>query len=101
MSALICPVCKGSFREVIREGILIDVCTQCQGVWLDRGELEKLIALSREDREIPLPPPLQPRAPAHRRDEEYDRRYEGRDFSHGNKKKKKGFDFGDIFDFGD
>ena len=101
MSALICPVCKGSFREIIREGILIDVCTQCQGVWLDRGELEKLIALSREDREIPLPPPLQPRAPAHRREEEYDRRYEGRDFSHGHKKKKKGFDFGDIFDFGD
>jgi Zn-finger nucleic acid-binding protein len=29
-------------REVNREGILIDVCTQCRGVWLDRGELEKL-----------------------------------------------------------
>ncbi|HTM83005.1 zf-TFIIB domain-containing protein [Asticcacaulis sp.] len=100
MSALICPVCKGSFREVIREGILIDICTQCQGVWLDRGELEKLIALSKEDREIPLPPPSQPRAPAYRRDDD-DHRYEGRDFAHGHKKKKKGFDFGDIFDFGD
>ncbi|WP_303829126.1 zf-TFIIB domain-containing protein [Asticcacaulis taihuensis] len=94
MPALICPVCQGSFREVIREGILIDICTQCQGVWLDRGELEKLIALSKEDRDIPLPPPAQPRA---RRDDEYDSRYEGRDFSH--RKKKKSFDFGDIFDF--
>jgi Zn-finger nucleic acid-binding protein len=98
MSALICPVCKGSFREVIREGILIDICTQCQGVWLDRGELEKLIALSKEDREIPLPPPLQPRA---RRDDDHERRYEGRDFAYAPRKKKKGFDFGDIFDFGD
>ena len=100
MSALICPVCKGSFREVIREGILIDICTQCQGVWLDRGELEKLITLSREDRDIPLPPPAQPRAPAYRHDDD-DRRYEGRDFTHGRSKKNKGFDFGDIFDFGD
>ena len=98
MPALICPVCQGSFREVIREGILIDICTQCQGVWLDRGELEKLITLSREDRDIPLPPPAQPRP---RREEDYAPRYEGRDFAHGHKKKKKGFDFGDIFDFGD
>jgi Zn-finger nucleic acid-binding protein len=42
MSVLSCPVCKGAMREVNREGILIDVCTQCRGVWLDRGELEKL-----------------------------------------------------------
>ncbi|MCW5858500.1 MAG: zf-TFIIB domain-containing protein [Caldilineales bacterium] len=29
-------------KEVDREGVLIDTCTQCRGVWLDRGELEKL-----------------------------------------------------------
>ena len=97
MPALICPVCQGSFREVIREGILIDICTQCQGVWLDRGELEKLIALSKEDREIPLPPPLQPRA---RRDDDA-HRYEGRDFAYMPRKKRKGLDFGDIFGAGD
>jgi len=100
MSALICPVCKGTFREVIREGILIDICTQCQGVWLDRGELEKLIALSKDDRDIPLPPPAQPR-PVYRDDDRKDR-YEGRDHDHyGHRRKKKGFDFADIFDFGD
>ena len=42
MSVLTCPVCQGAMREVNKEGILIDVCTQCRGVWLDRGELEKL-----------------------------------------------------------
>jgi Zn-finger nucleic acid-binding protein len=31
-------------REMVREGVTIDTCTQCRGVWLDRGELEKLAA---------------------------------------------------------
>ena len=48
MSDLRCPVCQNAFREVLREGILIDVCTQCRGVWLDRGELDKLLELARE-----------------------------------------------------
>ena len=42
MSVLTCPVCQGAMREVERNGVLIDTCTQCRGVWLDRGELEKL-----------------------------------------------------------
>lgn len=42
MSVLTCPVCQGTMREVERQGVLIDTCTQCRGVWLDRGELEKL-----------------------------------------------------------
>lgn len=45
MSVLVCPVCQGSMREVSHEGVLIDTCTQCRGVWLDRGELEKLSGL--------------------------------------------------------
>lgn len=43
MTTLSCPVCSSAFREVLRDNILIDVCTQCRGVWLDRGELEKLL----------------------------------------------------------
>jgi uncharacterized protein len=42
MSVLTCPVCQGGMKEVERQGVLIDTCTQCRGVWLDRGELEKL-----------------------------------------------------------
>ena len=42
MSVLTCPVCQGAMKEVERQGVLIDTCTQCRGVWLDRGELEKL-----------------------------------------------------------
>lgn len=42
MSVLACPVCQGAMREINKNGVLIDTCTQCRGVWLDRGELEKL-----------------------------------------------------------
>ncbi len=45
MSILSCPVCQGAMREISKEGVLIDTCTQCRGVWLDRGELEKLVGV--------------------------------------------------------
>ena len=38
-----CPVCANPLRPVDRQGIEIDACPQCRGVWLDRGELEKLL----------------------------------------------------------
>jgi len=44
MSVLMCPVCQGTMREVLHQGVTIDTCTKCRGVWLDRGELEKIAA---------------------------------------------------------
>jgi uncharacterized protein len=41
-----CPVCSNELKVVDREGIEIDLCPKCRGVWLDRGELEKIIARS-------------------------------------------------------
>ena len=41
-----CPVCDGDLRAVDRQGIEIDFCPRCRGVWLDRGELDKLIERS-------------------------------------------------------
>ena len=39
-----CPVCDDTrMREVEKNGILIDICPSCKGVWLDRGELDKLM----------------------------------------------------------
>jgi Zn-finger nucleic acid-binding protein len=40
---LTCPKCAGSMRAYERSGITIDQCTECRGVFLDRGELERLI----------------------------------------------------------
>ncbi|MFX3673600.1 MAG: zf-TFIIB domain-containing protein [Paenisporosarcina sp.] len=46
-----CPVCDNvRMREVEKENILIDVCPDCKGVWLDRGELEKITQGLKEDR---------------------------------------------------
>ncbi|HEY5880784.1 MAG TPA: zf-TFIIB domain-containing protein [Nakamurella sp.] len=42
--SLICPKCQGKMRSVERSGVVADVCKQCRGVFLDRGELEHLIA---------------------------------------------------------
>lgn len=42
-----CPACKepNVLVAVDRNGVVIDACPGCRGVWLDRGELDKLIAL--------------------------------------------------------
>ena len=39
-----CPICDIELKTSDREGVEIDYCPQCRGVWLDRGELEKIIA---------------------------------------------------------
>jgi uncharacterized protein len=42
-----CPVCRETDLSMTsREGIEIDYCPQCRGVWLDRGELDKIIERS-------------------------------------------------------
>ena len=38
-----CPVCEVQLSISSREGVEIDFCPQCRGVWLDRGELDKVI----------------------------------------------------------
>lgn len=46
-----CPRCGADLVERQRSGVTIDVCVGCRGVWLDRGELEKLVALSGRESE--------------------------------------------------
>ncbi len=38
-----CPVDDAPLREVTRRGVKIDLCSECRGIWLDRGELEHLL----------------------------------------------------------
>lgn len=40
---LLCPACRVNLLLADRQGIEIDYCPQCRGVWLDRGELDKII----------------------------------------------------------
>jgi uncharacterized protein len=40
---LTCPKCQGAMRTYERSGVTVDQCSDCRGIFLDRGELEKLI----------------------------------------------------------
>ncbi|MDO9431635.1 MAG: zf-TFIIB domain-containing protein, partial [Phenylobacterium sp.] len=44
MPLLLCPNDDTSMQTVDRAGVQFDMCPTCRGVWLDRGELEKLMA---------------------------------------------------------
>jgi len=65
-----CPRCGAMLTMSERQGIEIDYCPQCRGVWLDRGELDKIIERADAVRSSPPPqpaasPPSQPHgAPA-------------------------------------
>lgn len=48
-----CPVCDAVLVMTVREGVEIDYCPKCRGLWLDRGELDKLIAVAQADRGPP------------------------------------------------
>lgn len=41
-----CPVCSVPLQMMERQGVEIDYCPQCRGVWLDRGELDKILERS-------------------------------------------------------
>jgi Zn-finger nucleic acid-binding protein len=87
-----------------RQGIEIDYCPECRGVWLDRGELDKII-----DRSTAESAPAErgeytekPFSPNH----DHARENQSGHGSHGGyqdnyKKKKRGGLLGDLFDFGD
>lgn len=55
-----CPVCPEELRPMERMGIEIDYCPKCRGVWLDRGELDKIIdrSVSSQNTNLNNPQPL-------------------------------------------
>ena len=59
---LLCPACKVDLVMSDRQGIEIDYCPKCRGVWLDRGELDKIIERSAAEdaKAAPAPPPPPP-----------------------------------------
>lgn len=106
-----CPNCNETLVMADRQGIEIDYCPKCRGVWLDRGELDKIIERSQSyglgDNSGQQPNYQQPNQQQPYPDKpHYDRPgeghygqqpYYGKDPYYG-KKKKKGF-LGDFFDF--
>ncbi len=53
-----CPKCRGDMAAYERNGVLVEQCADCRGVFLDRGELEHLISAEkswRQDQRVPTP----------------------------------------------
>lgn len=101
MPLLMCPNDDAPMQTVERAGVHFDMCPTCRGVWLDRGELEKLMDASRSAwGDQPAPPPQ----PAYPPPQQYQQPYRGDDYKKGHydprhhHKKKRGFDLFDIFD---
>jgi len=80
-----CPNCNVALVMTDRNGIEIDYCPDCRGIWLDRGELDKIIVKSVQQE--PMPPRNTYHDKEHYRSE--------KDYYY---KKKKGL-LGDLFDF--
>ena len=93
-----CPIDGSDLVMAERQGIEIDYCPKCRGVWLDRGELDKIIDRAAPSEREPEPsfaapqhqPYPQQRGPYPQQSHEprYDHRY----------RKRKGF-LGELFDF--
>lgn len=98
-----CPVCKTvSLHMAERHGVEIDYCPECRGVWLDRGELDKII-----ERAAAETAPARPQAAAAPQPEArapgWDTRphappYADPRHTHYPKKKREGF-LSELFDF--
>ncbi|MDQ6433607.1 zf-TFIIB domain-containing protein [Mesorhizobium sp. LHD-90] len=97
---LVCPSCRVALVMSERQGIEIDYCPQCRGVWLDRGELDKIIERSGREAAAAAPPPPQQAAQQPYRGQERDHR--DRDYddgrSHGQYRKRKKSFFEELFD---
>jgi Zn-finger nucleic acid-binding protein len=90
---LVCPSCRVALVMSERQGIEIDYCPQCRGVWLDRGELDKIIERASKEAAPVQPQPDTRRQPERGRDDDdYER-------SHGQRypKRRKSF-FEELFD---
>jgi uncharacterized protein len=107
---LICPKCQGLMRTYERSGVTLEQCADCRGIFLDRGELERLVdaeqgwqrshsaprererdrSYERErDRGTSIPNPFKDHD-----DDDYDRR---RSSEGSHKRRKKSF-FDELFD---
>ncbi len=115
MPLLMCPNCSANMQALNRTGVEFDMCPSCRGVWLDRGELEKVIENVRaeataqpafaqpvERQAAPRQAP-QPNQSYGERSEYGERGERGERGEHGQShdprhRRKRGFDMFDIFD---
>lgn len=82
-----CPVCNVGLTMSERQGIEIDYCPQCRGVWLDRGELDKIIERAASVSQV-----------GSRERHEHYRGYSGKDEHYQHKQHKRKSFLAELFD---
>ena len=93
-----CPNDSATLVMSERAGVEIDYCPECRGVWLDRGELDKILDRAEVEASRSVVPPTAPtrdvQYPTRPPDNDRDRRYEGHS---GYRGKKKEHWLGELF----
>lgn len=97
-SPMKCPVCQVELKIADRAGIEIDYCPNCRGVWLDRGELDKIIERHIQETSGRVAYPDAPREPYQER---YSREEYDYDEPHKPRRRKKRDWLEDLFDIFD
>jgi Zn-finger nucleic acid-binding protein len=101
-----CPNCQAELKISERQGIEIDYCPQCRGVWLDRGELDKIVERSADElrplasESAPRPGAFEPRDRGWQRERGYDRDRDDDDHDEYRGRRRRSF-LDDLFDFRD
>lgn len=85
-----CPNCNEVLLMTVRSNVEIDYCPKCRGIWLDKGELDKLLT---QDSKIDYFNDSDSRKPDYREHDSYRDQRDGRHY-----KKKKSF-LNELFDF--
>lgn len=77
---MLCPACQVELKMTERQSIEIDYCPQCRGVWLDRGELDKIIERTAALEAPRAAAPEPARREEYRDDRKHDRGYGDRHY---------------------
>lgn len=86
-----CPSCSETLLMSEKNGIEIDYCPNCRGIWLDRGELDKIIERSTTH--------YSDKGSYDRDAQKYGYKEKDNDYYKRNPHKKRGSFLGDLFDF--
>jgi uncharacterized protein len=110
-----CPRCNSEMSEVVKSTVVVDVCAGCGGIFLDKGELAKILSQMKEAEatlnseldagRITERRPVEVQRPQYREDDRnryergYDKHHDDRDYHEYPKRKKSAFqNIFDIFD---
>jgi Zn-finger nucleic acid-binding protein len=104
-----CPVDGETLVMADRGGVEIDYCPKCRGVWLDRGELDKIIERAAGPVAVAPAPAARPAAPVYQPEPGYAQQRQDAprrrdhddddDYKHGKRPKRRESFLGELFDF--